>query len=725
MTLSLIAFSWAWPQEQPIDPSLDPQQVSWQEAKLSIKMYVCLNEVAIFPQQVDDTALLAQLSPLFARDAETIEKQGIAWILRSSERSSREALNDKIATLRRQSGVKYAGPVMYENAHKHAFSMRVPNGQLIVRYLDNLSESQIADIETSLTLSRLQRLKFVNGCIYQASDTWEAIRLAKALAALTQVVYAYPDCWRKAHTKSRATPDDPIFAQQWHLKNTGQGGGTPNEDVALGQIESVWDTYKGENMVIAIVDDGLEIAHEDLQANVIPGKSWDYVDNDTDPTRNEHGTCCAGCAAARGFNNLGVCGSAPYAGLIGHAILEADTDANEADALYTRNLDIIHVSSNSWGPWDYNPDPGYNFTHLEAAGPLAHDAIAAGVIDGRNGKGVVYMWACGNGEIENSNSDGYNNSRHVIAVAACDFKGIRAYYSEKGANVLIASPSQGNGPDPAIVTVDRTGTAGYNTAPAPAGNYAYDFNGTSAATPIAAGCVALVLQANPNLTWRDVQHILVRTAYQNDPGDSDWAVNGAGLHINHKYGFGRINVAAAIELAKTWNNVPGETMTSGSATPNLAIPDNDPTGVESTIAVTQGMTVEHVDVIFSAADHVHWTDLQIELFSPAGTRSVLAERLTIDHKPGTPLYEGWRFMSVRHWGENAAGTWKLVVKDLTAGNGGTLQAWTINIYGTYAKRDAGTNNGSGGGCGATGIEFLLFVLLCAIGRICSKRTRHA
>lgn len=274
--------------------------------------------------------------------------------------------------------------------------------------------------------------------------------------------------------------------------------------------------------------------------------------------------------------------------------------------------------------------------------------------------------------------------------------------SEKGANIVVASPSQGDfDTSAAIVTTDRVGLEGYSNT-----DYAWDFNGTSAATPIAAGCVALILESKAALTRRDVQHILIRTAYKNDPTDADWSTNAAGFHINHKYGFGRINVQSAVQLARHWSNVPAAAMCQSSVSPNVAIPDNDAIGVESSVEIPQSFYVEHVEVVFTADDHPYWTDLQIELVSPAGTRSVLAEQLAIPYEPDTPQYAGWRFLSVRHWGELSQGTWRLVVKDLASGNTGTFKSWELQIYGT--SRQVGIHHD--GDCGATGIEFLLLML---------------
>lgn len=151
--------------------------------------------------------------------------------------------------------------------------------------------------------------------------------------------------------------DDPLFVDQWHLRNTGQKGGKPGEDI---NVEPVWNTYLGNGVRIAIVDDGLEIAHEDLVANVIPGASHNYVTGGTDPTpplqpgasaEFSHGTSIAGLAAATGFNGIGVRGVAPEARIVSYNYLRAPTASHEADAM-VRGSSNIAVSSNSWGAPD-------------------------------------------------------------------------------------------------------------------------------------------------------------------------------------------------------------------------------------------------------------------------------------------------------------------------------------------------------------------------------------
>jgi len=509
-----------------------------------------------------------------------------------------------------------------------------------------------------------------NTRLLRADSAWGSLAAANALRSSGAVVWATPDWWRARTT--RAIPNDPLFPDQWHLRNTGQGGGTPGVDIA---VTSAWNHFKGSHsQVVAIVDDGLQIAHEDLAPNVIPGQSWDWVDNNADPSPgfgDDHGTACAGVAAARGFNGIGVSGSAPDAGLVGFRMLDADSDAVEAAAL-THGQDVVDIDSCSWGPADDR--------HLEAPGPLTQAALADGVQNGRHGLGTIYVWAAGNGRQyhDNSNYDGYANSHYTIAVAASTNSGQQSYYSEPGANLAVTAPS--NGGSLGITTTDRMGDAGYSS-----GNYTHSFGGTSAAAPLVAGVTALMLQANPDLTWRDVKQILMATAVKNDPSDSDWTTNGAGYHIDHKYGFGRVDAQAAVDAAQSWVPAGPEVSDQGSATPNLPIPDANVNGVSSTITLSSAVKIEWVDVYFTAT-HPFWGDLQVVLTSPEGTQSVLAD--ASNTAGAASNYNDWRFGVARCLGEDSQGTWTLTVRDLQAGDTGTFDAWSVKAYGTALGSDA-------------------------------------
>jgi len=499
-----------------------------------------------------------------------------------------------------------------------------------------------------------------------AVDLMASLELANELYRLDAVTYAYPN-WLRAMSP-RTPPDDPLYIDQWHLENTGQDGCSPGEDI---NVATVWDRYRGTaDIRVAVVDDGLEVGHEDLVSNIVAGASWDFLDSDPDPTAGRHGTAVAGVSAARGFNAQGVTGVAPEAGLVGFRILGGRTDVIEADAL-TRDYALNDIYNNSWGPAD-------DGQRLEGPGPLTLLALADGVRSGRGGLGSIYVWAGGNGGKvdDNTNYDGYVSSRYTVGVGASGCSGEWSTYSDQGATVLVSAPSdQSFGPPPYLTTTDRTGALGYST-----GEYTPFLTGTSAAAPVVSGVVTLMLDANPGLGWRDVQAILLTTAEMNDPAEVDWTVNGAGLPVSHKYGFGRVDAAAAVAASESWPNLAPEVSVTELSAVGQPIPDGPAPGLSDSIEIVDSIRVESVEVVFSASDHDRWGDLDVTLIAPSGTIS----RLAVAHATTDPTvrYDDWRFGSVRHWGEDSKGAWRLLVSDAVAGNIGTLTAWRLTLYGT-------------------------------------------
>jgi proprotein convertase subtilisin/kexin type 2 len=282
-----------------------------------------------------------------------------------------------------------------------------------------------------------------------------------------------------------------------------------------------------------------------------------------------------------------------------------------------------------------------------------------------------------------------------MAVGAVNDQGIKSSYSERGANLWVSAPGGEFCITHTITTTDRTGAVGDNP-PAPGSfyvdyadlNYTRCMNGTSSATPMVAGVAALVLQANPNLGWRDVRVILAKTARKNDLSNAEWALNGAGYHFNPNYGFGVVDASLAVATAETYTvYLPAEkTYTSPLSSPNLAIPDNSATGVSSPMNVTGSTitSIEFIEITFSGADHPYSGDLEITLTSPAGTNSLLAEThdcIRVNADGSCTRYSGWVFGSVNYLGEAADGTWILTVKDLAAVDTGTFQSWSLKFYG--------------------------------------------
>lgn len=283
----------------------------------------------------------------------------------------------------------------------------------------------------------------------------------------------------------------------------------------------------------------------------------------------------------------------------------------------------------------------------------------------------MYVWAGGNGneQQDSCNYDGYANSRFTIAIGAIGKNGIQTYYSERCAALIAVTPSS-----------DKQGNQ-VSTAMAYGECYTR-FGGTSASSPMAAGAVALILQANPLLTWRDVQGVLIRSSVPVDPNNADWSTNAAGLRHNYRYGFGRIDAYAAVALAKNWDLLPAYVSTSSPlVTLSKAIPDKSSPVQYVTSTVTlddegDDFTIEHVEVVFSA-EHSRRGDLLVELVSPSQTVSTLAWT----HSDSNANYSSWRFSSVRHWGERSAGSWILRVSDGTIARTGVFKSWQLFVYG--------------------------------------------
>ncbi len=571
-------------------------------------------------------------------------------------------------------------PVCYESEKPHEARFRkVITRDLTLKLADG---KEMPELPAGIVLK--ERPAYApQHAIVTAATPLAAIAALKSLAALPGVESV--ELQLAAQKQTRAMPNDPQVPQMWHLKYQGQSNAVSGTDV---NIEGAWGYgtaggYRGAGIRIGIVDDGLQTAHPDLAANVDTTIDKDFNGNDDDPNpgaTDNHGTCCAGNAAAVGNNGLGVCGTAPEAKLVGLRLIGTGftvTDSQEADAMSYRN-DVIQIKSNSWGP----DDDGKT---LEGPGSLARAAFQTASTSGRGGLGTIFLWAAGNGGDvdDNSNYDGYANDIHTIAIGGNDSLGHQAYYSEKGANLVVVAPTQGQAATSrGIITTDRTGTSGYNTTNSSAGDYYASFNGTSSSTPTAAGVVALILQRNPNLGWRDVKEILIASAKKIDPSDSDWSNNAAGYHFNHRFGAGLIDATAAVNLAATWTNLPAagsQTVSDGPV--SITIPDNNSAGVTRTFSFSgTNRRVEHVEVTFSAS-HKYRGDLTVTLTSPSGTESRLAE----EHSDNGDDYASWKFSSVRHWGETSNGIWTLKIADRDEGVTGTYTASSITISGPPAN----------------------------------------
>jgi subtilisin family serine protease/subtilisin-like proprotein convertase family protein len=502
----------------------------------------------------------------------------------------------------------------------------------------------------------------------------------------------------------------------------------------------------GSGVTVAVLDSGLEIAHEDLVDNLVSG-SWDFVNSDNDPTNpandGDHGTMVAGIIAAKGWNNKGGRGVAPDASLIGYNYLESQSLSNQLKAWGSNppvsvDVDIFNMSYGTGYGKDDNDDPNttYNFPNYLTS---SHSAgLINGVYTLRGGKGAIYIKSSGNDYDTAATSDcgtdlactemtidEYSGVPYIIHVGSLNADGVKSSYSTPGSALWISGFGGENGANssyvttynglysPAIMTTDQSGcTNGYvgsngglqfNTFENHSGgnsenancNYTSTFNGTSSAAPSVAGVVALMLEENPDLTWRDVKHILAITADQVDSSKTysykgvsqyEWEENSAGYKFHNWYGFGKVDAAEAVTTSASYTaNSRGTFGNSGleqSGNISSAIND-DGSNMTHSIAITKPSGsndfVEFVElyVMFS---HSVPKSIGLRLLSPDGTVVNVMQPMTNVGDNPSSYYFTIGVSSL--YGESIEGAWTIVANDyITDGTGGTFVQWGIRVYG--------------------------------------------
>lgn len=546
--------------------------------------------------------------------------------------------------------------------------------------------SGLADVVTPRTEASL---------IAPWASLWTALEVSRAetIAAPVKTV-ADSDSWGEYAVG--LIPSDDLFADQWHLDNTGQSGGIPGLDL---NVTEVWDDYTGAGVTVGVWDDGVEYTHQDLDDNydtslhiVIDGVVHDPLPQNF---QSAHGTAVAGVIAAEnnGEGTVGVAFGATLAGVDMFYDLALDFEASFYE------LDNFDVTNHSWGWVTPFADSIYD---TNGTGGVDWETFFGGFFEsvetGRGGLGTINMVANGNDrEIgRDGNDSNLNSIPQTIAVGATSHDGYVSYYSTPGANLLISSLS--NGADGAgIYTTDRTGFFGYERG----GDYTPSFGGTSSATPAAAGVVALMLEANDQLGWRDVQDILAYTARHtgSDIGDAPeadelyaWEFNGAntwnggGFHFSNDYGFGLIDALAAVRLSETWTDQKTssnwETPVVASGSFNTAIPDADVTGISFNLESTTDFDIEHVGLTLSFSGG-YSGDYRIVLTSPDGTSSTVS----VPFNEGTAATDSWFYMSNAFRGETSLGTWTVDIADEWAQETGTLTYGELQFFGATQDAD--------------------------------------
>lgn len=358
------------------------------------------------------------------------------------------------------------------------------------------------------------------------------------------------------------TTNDPLYLNQWGLKNTGQyGSAYAGIDV---NAEQAWNITKGNNVKVAIYDHGFEMNHPDLASNTF-GNGFDATTG-TSPShvRGSHGTACAGVIGAVQNNNLGVSGVAPESDIVSISInLQfSDTPVQLASGFNWAWQNGVEVISNSWG--------GYSPSNIIT------DAIYNAINNGRNGKGCIVVFASGN---ENNTNIRYPGSAipEVLVVGAmspcgerknpssCDGESWGGCY---GNQLDVVAPGV------KIPTTDRQGGLGYSSS-----DYHLTFNGTSSACPHVAGVAALILSVNTCLSAQQVNDIIEVTSQK--VGNYSYTTNSNRPNgtWNNEMGYGLVDAYAAVQMAQSM----------GSSTLDLYVKDSpDDDGTEPN-TVTQHM----------------------------------------------------------------------------------------------------------------------------------------
>lgn len=485
-------------------------------------------------------------------------------------------------------------------------------------------------------------------------------------------------------------PTDPLAAQQWYLSHS--------------NIIPVWRDYTGKGVRIgqfepagdySVDKEILDYHHPDLipnlnaawLANTTPGA---MAGEGANGNYSNHATMVAGVmvAANNGEGGIGVA----YNATIGGHWLSSDLSDFSALSQFIK-YDVVN---NSWGA---STPFSIRFGDTRFRGEDYLNAVQFG----RGGLGTVIVSAGGNDRAKggNANYDNLINNRYSIEVAAINaatdlgsLQTGQSPFSNPGASLLIAAPGSNVQSTSRMLETPSGSTFG--------DNYKVS-QGTSFATPIVSGIVALMLEANPTLGYRDVQQILALSSKKVTDASTSWTDNhatnwnGGAMHSSYDYGFGEVDARAAVRLAESWTTrqtLANEQSYAVSSTFGLNLAINDGATTTSTLTAKAGIQIEHVEVEVNLS-HQYWGDLVITLMAPNGTESVLMNRVgkapgsvESDRGSATSGNLNFKFMTTRDWGEQSGGTWTLKVTDAATGSVGMLNSWKLNVFGKQADIDS-------------------------------------
>ncbi|WP_373529300.1 S8 family serine peptidase [Nostoc sp.] len=582
------------------------------------------------------------------------------------------ALRDRAREiLSQEPEVQFAGRVLVDPQSRQPV---IYTENLFVKFDDDEELTVYQEVLGRYGLTIKRQLEYARNAFFVSAPANTGIAvfdIAERLLNEQSVELCHPELVREIRKRQ-------VLPQQWHLKQTTINGKVIN---AHANVEAAWKLSNGTGTIIAIIDDGVDLDHEEFRSSgkIVAPRDVTRKTNDPRPGNdNNHGTACAGVACANG--NFGASGVAPGAKLMPIRLASALGSQDEADAFIWAAQNGADVISCSWGPadgtWFEPSDPVHN-----QKVPLPDStrlAIDFAITKGRNGKGCVILFAAGNGN-ESVDNDGYASYQKVIAVAACNDFGTRSAYSDFGQAVWCAFPSNnGNSSQtPGIWTTDRSGLVGYNSGNLNlgdfGGSYTNEFGGTSSSCPGAAGVVALIIASNPNLRWDEVRDIIKRSSDRIDQAGGKYDANGRSPF----YGYGRMNALKAVELAK-----PPQISLISIFKAVQDIPINDLQTSTLSLAIANTSLVKSIKINLDI-EHTYIGDLVVTLLPPVqiGVLPIILHdrqggatdniKTTYD-EVNSPKLAAFK-------GKSPQGTWTLEVADKANVDTGKIRSLTIEI----------------------------------------------
>ena len=395
--------------------------------------------------------------------------------------------------------------------------------------------------------------------LLQAPNVKVALEESERLTKIRNVLVSHPvrqRLMRKTAPMAKR-PNDPLYDTQWPLEN--RDPGTGDKIGPEFNIREAWAGSTGQGVVIGIADDGVDLAHTDFLGQGADNLHFNFTNGEADgnpaASNQGHGTIVAGLALAKADNKRGIAGVSPGAKLASLVVWTAGddfgTEEQVADMFQYRN-DAVHVQNHSWG--------SSTIEQLDAA-VIESKAIERAIETGRDGKGVLIIRVSGNSREEDwsASDDGYANDPRVVTVGAVGPDGRVAPFSSAGACVLCVGLIANTASEYPVYSTDRMGALGWNRKssaddPEVGSYHAITRGGTSFTAPQLAGVVALILGVNPDLTYRDVQQVLIHSSRHYDFDDPFLSPNASGYLFSLNTGYGVPDAGVAVRLAKSWKN---------------------------------------------------------------------------------------------------------------------------------------------------------------------------